>query len=152
MLRLVDIEFRQPQRREGRHRETKCTAAVAQPCFGIRRQGIVPQDEKHGRRGEAERDHVGQRVQLYADGGRAFEQPGHETVGIVENTGGDREPESQRQIAVNQCRNHRERAAKQARKGQQVGYGEQSYLHREYKNIIPAIGGKVTKYFYLCLT
>ena len=93
VLRFVDIELGQPQRRESRHHEAEHAAAVAHPRFGIGRKRVVPQHEKHRSRNESERNHVGERIQLDADGRGALQQPGGEAVAIVEEARGDGEPE-----------------------------------------------------------
>ena len=128
MLRLVDVELRQPQRREGRHGE-------AHDRIGITQEGLPFVQRtgghriEHRRGNKPERNHVGQRVELHADRGTLTQQACDEPVEKVEHGGQHHEPESPFEVVVDQCRKRREGAAHEVRQRQQIGDGEEFDFH-----------------------
>ena len=133
----IDVEFAQPvrsrhrqnERRDGRprkHKRLQVTGGFRQsgkrrikryaPSGRQRRQQAVEQSARH----HAETHHVGQRIELYADGRRDLQRPCHEAVGRIAGKAAQGEPK--REVGPAGKRPQQgATAAKQIAQGDQIG-------------------------------
>ena len=130
-LVFVDIEFRQPERREGRQHE-----------HGIPPQPLAPRGiihvQQYGGRCHSETDAVGQRIEFLTQRRVTFQQPCGKAVEEVEHGGRHDQHQRPEQVAVAQRRHRRPGSAEQVTQGQDIGKCKQFDFHSEsFKRFTP---------------